>query len=121
MNPNFIIAYVKDATKSADLYARVLGQKPVQSTPAFAMFALPGGITFGLWACDDAKPAPNGTGGVEIGFPVANDDALHTAAAEWKALGLDIIQPPTRMDFGFTFTATDSDGHRLRAFVPAAA
>ena len=121
MTPNFIIAYVKDATTSAALYARILGQEPVQSTPAFAMFTLPGGIMFGVWSREDAKPAPNGTGGVEIGFPVANDDALHATVRDWKAIGLDIVQEPTKMDFGFTFTAADSDGHRLRAFVPAAA
>jgi predicted enzyme related to lactoylglutathione lyase len=31
-----------------------------------------------------------------------------------------VAQPPTRMDFGFTFLALDPDGHRLRVFAPAA-
>ena len=34
-------------------------------------------------------------------------------------LGLRIIQEPTKMDFGFTFTAADPDGHRLRVFNPS--
>jgi len=34
---------------------------------------------------------------------------------------LDIIQEPVQMDFGYTFVATDPDGHRLRVFVPEAA
>jgi hypothetical protein len=29
-----------------------------------------------------------------------------------------ILQPPTEMDFGRTFTAADPDGHRLRVFKP---
>jgi hypothetical protein len=36
-------------------------------------------------------------------------------------LGLRIIQEPVKMDFGFTFTAADPDGHRLRVFAPAQA
>jgi predicted enzyme related to lactoylglutathione lyase len=39
--------------------------------------------------------------------------------ADWLARGLDVLQPPTPMDFGFTFTAGDPDGHRLRVFAPA--
>lgn len=34
--------------------------------------------------------------------------------------GLPMLQTPTTMDFGYTFTATDPDGHRLRVFSPAA-
>jgi hypothetical protein len=28
------------------------------------------------------------------------------------------VQSPIAMDFGFTFTAVDPDGHRLRVFAP---
>ncbi|HVW91717.1 MAG TPA: drug:proton antiporter, partial [Devosia sp.] len=34
----------------------------------------------------------------------------------WKGLDLVMLQEPTEMDFGFTFTAADPDGHRLRVF-----
>jgi predicted enzyme related to lactoylglutathione lyase len=44
---------------------------------------------------------------------------VRDTAKAWKLLGLDIIQEPTKMDFGFTFTAADPDGHRLRVFAPA--
>ncbi|WP_374468302.1 hypothetical protein [Ferrovibrio sp.] len=32
-----------------------------------------------------------------------------------------ILQPPTAMDFGYTFLAADPDGHRLRVFAPGVA
>jgi predicted enzyme related to lactoylglutathione lyase len=40
--------------------------------------------------------------------------------AAWTKLGLEVVQEPTRMDFGFTFVVADPDGHRLRPFVLAA-
>jgi predicted enzyme related to lactoylglutathione lyase len=32
--------------------------------------------------------------------------------------GVAIAQKPVEMDFGYTFTALDPDGHRLRVFAP---
>jgi predicted lactoylglutathione lyase len=43
----------------------------------------------------------------------AQVDALH---ADWQARGLRILQAPVTRDFGYTFTAVDPDGHRLRVF-----
>jgi predicted lactoylglutathione lyase len=34
-------------------------------------------------------------------------------------IGADVLQKPTQMDFGYTFTVADPDGHRLRAFAAA--
>lgn len=120
MIPNFILAYVADAAKSAELYGKLLGLEPVQNRDGFAMFVLPNGINLGLWANDTVDPAPTAAGGVEIGFPVPNDDALRATAKDWAALGLKTIQEPTRMNFGLTFTVVDPDGHRLRVFAPSA-
>ena len=47
--------------------------------------------------------------------------AVEAAHVRWSAQGAPIAQSPTRMDFGYTFVALDPDGHRLRAFAPAAA
>jgi catechol 2,3-dioxygenase-like lactoylglutathione lyase family enzyme len=116
---NFILAYVENAPRSAELYGKVLGLEPVESSPNFAMFALPNHVMFGLWSRHDVVPAANKPGGVELAFTVENAAVLNAALAEWKALGLTIIQEPTEMDFGLTFTATDPDGHRLRAFTPS--
>ena len=120
LNPNFILAYVADAPRSADLYRRLLGADPVESSPNWAMFALPNGLTLGLWARDEVEPRATLPGGSEIGFPVDSDAAVTATRDAWADLGLKILQEPTRMDFGYTFTAADPDGHRLRVFAPQA-
>ena len=55
----------------------------------------------------------------QISFTEPDKAALLATHDAWKALGLTILQAPTDMDFGFTFTAEDPDGHRLRPFVRA--
>ena len=91
-NLNFILAYVDDALKSAALYSKVLGLEPVESSPNFAMFALPNHVMFGFWSRHDVVPAANKPGGVELAFTVENAAVLNATLAEWKALGLAIIQ-----------------------------
>jgi catechol 2,3-dioxygenase-like lactoylglutathione lyase family enzyme len=119
-DPNFIILYVADATRSADFYTDILGKKPVESSPGFAMFALESGAMLGFWAVSNVKPTASPVGGAEIAFAMANDSAVSERYTEWAAKGLPILQTPTKLDFGFTFVATDPDGHRLRVFAPGA-
>ena len=117
---NFVLAYVTDPPRSAELYARLLDAEPVESSPGWAMFVLPNGIKLGLWSRTEVQPTPTAAGGsVELGFPVADAGAVLKTRDTWAALGLAIVQEPARMDFGFTFTAADPDGHRLRVFSPA--
>ena len=118
-SPNFILAYVADAPKSAALYEKLLDAKPVEASPNWAMFAFPNGLALGLWSRDEVEPRATLPGGSEIGFPVESDAAVQTTRDAWARLGLKILQEPTRMDFGLTFTAADPDGHRLRVFAPA--
>ena len=89
-NPNFILAYVADAPKSAALYEKLLGSKPVESSPGWAMFAFPNGLALGLWARNEVEPRATLPGGTEIGFPVENDDAVTTTRDAWASLGLKI-------------------------------
>ncbi|HWV02643.1 MAG TPA: VOC family protein [Devosia sp.] len=117
--PNFILAYVADAPRSAELYRKLLGAEPVESSANWAMFAFPNGLALGLWARDEVEPRATLPGGSEIGFPVENDADVTATREAWSKLGLRIIQEPTQMDFGFTFTAADPDGHRLRVFAPS--
>ena len=119
-NLNLILAYVDDAPKSAALYGKLLGLTPIESSPNFAMFALPNHVMLGLWSRHEVEPAANKPGGIELAFMLENEAAVHATLAEWKALGLVVIQPPTQMDFGLTFTVTDPDGHRLRVYTPSA-
>jgi predicted enzyme related to lactoylglutathione lyase len=120
--PNFVLLYVAQPEASAAFYARLLGQSPADSSPNFAMFALPGGLMLGLWARHDVKPpAAGGPGSAELAMTVADRTAVNDLHAAWRDQGIDIAQPPTAMDFGYTFTALDPDGHRLRVFAPTAA
>jgi catechol 2,3-dioxygenase-like lactoylglutathione lyase family enzyme len=118
-DPNFILLYVERPAASAAFYAKLLGRPPVDSSPTFAMFALASGVMLGLWARHTVEPAARGHGGGEIAFTVADPAAVEAVHADWRASGLPIAQPPTRMDFGHTFVALDPDGHRLRVFAPA--
>lgn len=114
-------AYVADAPAATALYTTLFGAEPVQSSPTFSMFAFPNGTTFGLWGRNDVQPAIEAKGGaVEFGFHAKDDAEVKKLHGDWQKLGLEIIQPPTIMPFGFTFTAKDPDGHRLRVYAPAA-
>ena len=115
---NLVILYVDSPPASADFYAGLLGQAAVETSPTFAMFALPSGVGLGLWSRHTVEPAAAAMGGGgEIAFVEEDVDAVY---ADWTARGLTIAQAPTDMDFGRTFVALDPDGHRLRVFAPAA-
>jgi predicted enzyme related to lactoylglutathione lyase len=116
--PNFVILYVNDATAAAAFYADLLGRKPVEAAPTFAMFALESGVMLGLWTKRGVEPAATAAGGSELGFSVESAGRVDALCSEWRARGLEVIQAPTEMDFGRTFVALDPDGHRLRVFAP---
>jgi predicted lactoylglutathione lyase len=120
--PNFVILYVDNPISSAAFYARLLDRPALETSPTFAMFALHEGVMLGLWSRHTVQPGANATAGAaEIAFTADSRETVQKLHADWKAKGLPMLQPPTQMDFGFTFTAADPDGHRLRVFVPAAA
>jgi len=116
---NFFILYVESPLASAGFYTELFGHAPVDSAPTFVLFALANGNKLGLWARAGVEPAataPAGSG--ELCFPQADRAALDALHESWQGRGWSIIQAPTEMDFGRTFTALDPDGNRLRAFVP---
>jgi catechol 2,3-dioxygenase-like lactoylglutathione lyase family enzyme len=118
-DPNFVLLYVDNPTASADFYAGLLGKKPVEASPTFAMFALSSGVMLGLWSKHTVQPAATATGGgAELAFTVEDAKAVRATHEEWRRQGLRILQEPTDLDFGHTFVALDPDGHRLRVFAP---
>jgi len=118
-DPNFFLLYVKNVDASAAFYGALLGRPPVEASPNFAMFALSSGVMLGLWGHHDVQPVPSApAGGGEIGITLDSVAAVQSLHAEWAGRGLTILQAPTKMDFGYTFVASDPDGHRLRVFVP---
>ena len=116
---NYILLAVANPAASADLYAKLLGRQPVENSPTFALFVLEHGLKLGLWIADDIAPAPRPAGGVELSFAQPDRDTVLATYKDWTELGLEVVQEPTQMDFGFTFVVEDPDGHRLRPFTPA--
>ncbi len=118
--PSTLILYVESVAKSCAFYTGLLERPPVDESPNFAMYALEGGMMLGLWAGHDADPKPKAAGGgAELAFTLEGKPALEALHAEWKQRGYAIAQEPVEKDFGYTFTALDPDGHRLRVMVLA--
>ena len=116
---NFILLYVDSPAASARFYADLLGSEPLETSPTFAMFALPSGVMLGLWSRHTVEPkAIAAGGGAEIAMTVSDAAKVDATHADWAARGLTILQAPVDLDFGRTFVALDLDGHRLRVFVP---
>jgi catechol 2,3-dioxygenase-like lactoylglutathione lyase family enzyme len=121
LNPNYLLLYVDSPKASGAFYGDLLGLTPVEAQATFVLFVLPSGLKLGLWSRYTVEPAaaPMGTpvgGGGELCFTVADRDAVRATYQSWGDKGLRIMQAPVAMDFGFTFVALDSDGHRLRVF-----
>ena len=115
---NFTILYVKNVQRSVDFYRPLFDREPVESTSDFALFVSETGIKFGLWARDNVMPKASDvpTGSMEVALTLDNLITLQITYSKWRELGVDIIQEPTEMDFGTTFSALDPDGHRLRVY-----
>ena len=116
---HFILLHVESPAESARFYAGLLGTEPLEQSPTFAMFALPSGLRLGLWSRHTVEPAATAFGGAtEVAMMVSGPEAVDAACADWRGRGIAILQEPTDLDFGRTFTARDPDGHRLRVFHP---
>jgi catechol 2,3-dioxygenase-like lactoylglutathione lyase family enzyme len=114
--PSHILSYVADARRSTSLYAKILGFRPVETTPTYSVFALPSGGRLALRSRNGVEPRATLPGGTELCFAVASDDDVRRTRDTWFKLGLKIIQEPVQLDFGYTFTAADPDGHRLPVY-----
>ncbi len=113
-NLGFILLFVANPQKSSLFYQQILGIKPLESSPTFAMFGLKNGVMLGLWSRYTAEPRVEAAPGAQdICFPAEDVDALYEA---WGKLHVAISQKPTDMDFGRTFVALDPDGHRIRIY-----
>jgi predicted lactoylglutathione lyase len=76
----------------------------------------------GLWARHDVQPAPTALANAgELCITLGSVEAVQSVHREWLGRGINILQSPTKMDFGYTFVAGDPDGHRLRVFFPTGA
>ncbi|MGO2354293.1 MAG: VOC family protein [Marinomonas foliarum] len=117
---NFTILYVDNVQRSVDFYRSLFEREPVEATESFALFVSETGAKFGLWVREDVFPTAKDVpaGSMEVALTLDNLITLQINYIKWRELGVDIIQEPTIMDFGTTFTALDPDGHRLRVYTP---
>jgi catechol 2,3-dioxygenase-like lactoylglutathione lyase family enzyme len=119
-DPNLVLLYVTDVAAALAFWSDLLGRPAIEQSPTFAMLPLRDGMMLGLWKVDGVAPATTATGGgTEIAVAVADRAAVDTIHTDWSARGRPILQPPTDMDFGRTFTAADPDGHRVRVYAPS--
>src|SRR5258708_33051311 len=88
--PDFdlVILYVDSPSASAAFYADLLGRQPLEASPTFAMFALPGGGKLGLWSRHTVEPAAAAAGGGgEIAFVVGERAVIDARHADWRGRG----------------------------------
>ncbi|CAI0832299.1 Glyoxalase-like domain [Serratia quinivorans] len=115
--PNMTLLYVDNPENSAAFYRRLLGQAPVELSPTFALFVLSNGLKLAMWSKHSVEPAATATGGGgEIGFMCELPQQVDALYQQWREQGLEMIQPPVTLDFGYSFVACDPDGHRLRVY-----
>jgi len=120
MPSHFILLDVDSPEASARFYTQLLRREPIEASPTFAMFALADGLMLGLWSRHTVEPAPaGGPGSGEVAFVLDHNAEVDAEHSRWQSLGVRIAQTPQSMDFGYTCTGLDPDGHRLRAFAPA--
>ncbi|WJZ03541.1 VOC family protein [Corynebacterium freiburgense] len=113
--PTSIILYVTDVNVSTEFYRAALDKEPVEIFQDFAIFALTNDVTIGLQTRSEIDPKAQGApGSVELSMSYAKRNDVDTLHRRWSGLGFQIALAPTELEFGYTFVATDPDGHRLR-------
>jgi catechol 2,3-dioxygenase-like lactoylglutathione lyase family enzyme len=113
-NLELVLLFVTNPLKSAQFYSDILGLKPIEESPTFAMFALANGVMLGLWSRYTAEPRVEASSGaMDICFPTDNVDSMYEHLGKKN---ITIAQKPTDMDFGRTFVFLDPDGHRIRIY-----
>ena len=121
-HPDSLLLYVENTAVSAQFFHTLFSIPIVEQSPNFAMLALPSGLMLGLWARLDVKPVPvTAPGGFELAVTLDSDAATEAALAQCSQLGIPVVQPLIRLDFGYTFVVRSPDGHLIRAFNPPAA
>ena len=117
--PDSLILYVESTALSAAFFHKLFSVPIVEQSANFAMLALPSGVMLGLWARHDVSPKPtDGPGGFELLVTLDSDVATDAAHAEATSLGIEVVQAPVRLDFGYTFVVKSPDGHLVRVFSP---
>lgn len=115
---DLIILYVKNTSLSTAFYTKLLDKDAFDSSENFACIPLNASTTLGLWSAHTVKPEVRtiGNNGMELTFALNDKESVDALYETWQKQNITIAQEPTQMEFGYTFTALDPDGHRLRAY-----
>ncbi len=116
--PDTILFYVDDVPRSQAFYSQLFGTEPVYSSPDFALYVGGPGVKFALWRLGDAKPAASVMGGGgEINITAKSREEVDSLYGKWSKNGVSLLtKPEDTQSVGYTFVATDPDGHRIRVF-----
>lgn len=114
-SPNSVILYVDDVAVSTDFYRQALGCDPIETFEDFSVFPLGEGVILGLQTRSEIDPKAAGIpGSVELSMSRATREEVDELYRAWSRKDIPMALDPTELDFGYTFVATDPDGHRLR-------
>lgn len=120
--PRAVVLYVDNVEISTDFYRQALAKEPLETFDGFVVFGLTEQFTVGLQARNSIDPAAVGApGSVELSMSYATRNEVDHLHEAWRRLEFTIVLEPTELEFGYTFVATDPDGHRLRVCATDAA
>lgn len=114
LEPNVIVFYVDNLSRSCEFYKRLFKIEPVEFSPTFCMFKLSNGMGIGFKDKHDQHLNAYSNGGCELAFTVANQTEVTRLFEEWQQNIINILEAPHTVPFGYTFTALDPDNNRLR-------
>ncbi|KTD17398.1 VOC family protein [Legionella jordanis] len=114
LEPSAIVFYVGNLSQSRQFYQDLLGIPPEESSPAFNMFRLSNGMGIGLKDKQSMQANIGESGGSELAITVDDIRLVDELCSVWQQKGVSIAELPASLPFGYTFTAKDPDGNRIR-------
>lgn len=113
--PNAVVFYVNDIVKSSDFYQEILGISPEKPSATFCAFNLSNGMAIALKDKHYVRThMERACGGAELSFTVADREQVDRVFSQWRQKGVQMIEEPFEVPFGYNFMAVDPDGHQLR-------
>ena len=114
LQPSAFILYVDNLVTSTQFYEALLGIQAEQMSPTFYQFSLSPQMGLGLKLREAVHPPIEKTGAGEMAFVVDHNQQVDELFQAWQKKDIEMIHPPTRLSFGYSFMAQDPDSNRLR-------
>lgn len=116
--PNAVVLFVDNLIVSSNFYQELLGIYPQEPSASFRCFTLSNGMLIGLKDKHAQEVSVDKNKGTELIFVVADVNKVDELFLVWQQKGINIIEVPAIVSFGYTFIAHDPDGNRLRVMSP---